>query len=108
MIMALVLRTHSRPHESLFLVQDRQQSEDQGNARIQLHAHEALGNAIGNVFKVHGFALDETADGDDGIEGGGGAGRGGLGGEGGEIGGGAAEEVAGGEGGGLRGLDLGG
>jgi hypothetical protein len=55
---------------------------------------------------MHGFAFDETSDGDDGVEGRGRRLRCRGGGEGGEVSGRGAEEVASGEGRGLCGLDL--
>lgn len=76
---------HASTSLGLFLGQDGQDAEYDGHARVELHAHEALGDGIGNVLKVHGLALDEDPDRDDGVEGAGG-GDGGAG-EGGEVGG---------------------
>lgn len=99
----------------LVLAEDGEDAEDDGDARVELDAHEAVGDAVGDVLKVHGLALDEDANRDDGVKGGGrgrgGAGRGGGGGvgEGGQVRGRGAEEVARGAAGrGGGGLDLGG
>lgn len=90
----------------LLVAEDGQDAKDDGDARVEADAHEALGDGVGNILKVHRLALDEDADGDDGVKG---LAAGGVGGEGGQVRGGGAEEVAGRcAGAGLCGLDLGG
>ncbi|KAI9053454.1 hypothetical protein LZ554_002412 [Drepanopeziza brunnea f. sp. 'monogermtubi'] len=108
--MVVTATGHARSRLRLLLVQHGQQSKDQRDASVELDAHQALGDGIGDVLKVHGLALDQDADGDDGVEGARGGGRLALGveGEGGQVGGAGAEEVAGAEGGGGGTLDLGG
>ncbi len=91
--------------EGLRVVEDGEDAKDDGDARVELDAHEAVRDGLGNVLKVHRVALDEDADGDDGVKRrrGGGARRGGeVGRRGGE------EEVASRGAAGRGGLDLGG
>ena len=59
----------ARPRLGLLLIQDGQQAEDQRHARVELDAHQAVRDRLGDVLEVHGLALDEHADGDDGVEG---------------------------------------
>ena len=54
--------------QPLLLRQHRQQTEDHGHSRIQLHPHQAVADRIGNIFKVHRGTLDQHANGDDGVE----------------------------------------
>lgn len=63
-----LLLTHTRSRLRLLFIQDRQQAKDQGDAGIQLHAHQPVRDSLGDVLEVHGLALDEDADGDQGIE----------------------------------------
>lgn len=86
----------------LAVVEDGEDAEDDGDAEVEADAHEALRHGVGYVLEVHGLALDQDADGDDGVEG-----LGGGGGEGRQVRGGAAEEVAGRPAAALRLLDLG-
>lgn len=76
----------------LLIVEDGEDAEDDGDARVEPHAHEAVGDGVGDVLEVHRLALDEDADGNDGVEG---TARGGSGGERSEVGSGRGEEVAG-------------
>lgn len=105
------------PEQGLLVVQDCQDTKDDGRAGLELDVHQPLRHGLADVLKVHGGALDEAADGDDGVKGGGGCGRGrrlglasglGLGGavnEGEQVGAGG-EHGGGGVGGlGLAGLD---
>lgn len=107
------------PDQGLLVVQDGQDAKDDGCAGLELDIHQALGDGLADVLKVHGGTLDEAADGDDGVKGGGGRARGlglgglGLGLGGGLLGGGGivdeGEEVGGGRehgGGGVGGLGL--
>lgn len=55
--------------QSLLLRQNSKQAKDNRDTRIKLHTHESLADGVGDVFEVHGCALDEHADGDDRIEG---------------------------------------
>lgn len=91
--------------EGLVLGEDGEDAEDDGDARVEGDAHEAVGDAVGDVLEVHRLALDQHADGDDGVEGA--AGRGGRC-QGGQVRGRAAQEVAGCAAAGGGGLDLGG
>jgi len=62
------------PRPRLLLAQDRQDAEDDGDARVQGDAHQALRHAVSDVLEVHGLALDQHPDGDQGVEGAGRAG----------------------------------
>lgn len=86
----------------LVVGEDGEDAEDDGDAGVELDAHEAVGDGVGDVLKVHGLALDEDADGDDGVEGGGAGGAG----EGGQVCGRGGEEVGRGGPGVGRVLDL--
>lgn len=90
-IMAILCQ--ARAGLRLQVVEHGEDAEDDGDAEVEADAHEPLRHGVGDVLEVHGFALDQHADGDDGVEGlvvrGGGGG-------GGEVGGRGAEEVAGG------------
>lgn len=92
----------------LVLGEDGEDAEDDGDARVELHPHEAVRDRVGDVLEVHGLALDEDADGDEGVEGGveglRAAGRRRA--EGGQVRGAAAQEVAGAGAAGGGGLDL--
>jgi hypothetical protein len=106
-----MIMTTSRDARSSFrllLIQHRQESENQRNTSVELYAHETLRDGIGDVFEMHGLALDQHANGDDSIEGAGGSGSGAclVEVEGGQVCGRGAEQVAGAEGGGGCGLDL--
>lgn len=101
------------PEQGLLVVQDCQDTKDDGRAGLELDVHQPLRHGLADVLKVHGGALDEAADGDDGVKGGGGCGRGRRLGLGSGLGlGGAVDEGeqvgAGGEhgGGGVGGLGL--
>lgn len=61
--------TDAGPREGLVLIQDGQQTEDERHAVVELDAHETMRDGLGNVLEVHGLALDQDADGDEGIEG---------------------------------------
>lgn len=106
-VLAMVVAAAREPGAGLGLlvIEHGQDAEDDGHAEVEADAHEALGDGVGDVLEVHGLALDQHADGDDGVEGP--RGRRGLGREGGEVGRRGAEEVAG-AGGAARGglLDL--
>ncbi len=87
--------------ESLLVVEHRQDAKDDGDAGVELHAHEAVRGRVGNVLKVHRLALDKHADSDDGVKSRRCRRRG-------EVGRRGGEEVAGGGAARRRGLDLGG
>lgn len=76
----------------LVVREHRQHAKDDGDTRVELHAHQAVRHAVGNVLKVHRLALDQDADGNDGVEG---AGRGSGGGGRLEVGRAGGEEVGG-------------
>lgn len=52
----------------LLVVEDGQDAKDDGDARVELNAHEAMRDSIRNVLKVHGLALDQNANGNNGVE----------------------------------------
>lgn len=43
---------------SLFIVEHGQDAENDGDAGIELDAHEAVRHGVGDVLEVHSFALD--------------------------------------------------
>lgn len=53
----------------LVVVEDGEDAEDDGDAEVEADAHEPLRHGVGDVLEVHGLALDQHADGDDGVEG---------------------------------------
>lgn len=57
------------PDQGLLVVQDGQDAKDDGCAGLELDIHQALGDGLADVLKVHGGTLDEAADGDDGVKG---------------------------------------
>lgn len=69
MALALGALANARAGLCLLVVEHGQDAKDDGDADVELDAHEALGGGVGNVLKVHGLALDEHADGDDGVKG---------------------------------------
>lgn len=71
MIMPLPIRTPSQSStiQRLVIAQRSQHPENNRHTRIELHTHEAGRDGVADVFKVHCRALDEDADGDDGVEG---------------------------------------
>lgn len=73
-VMAVLRQPRALPR--LLLIQDRQQAKDDGNAKVELDAHQAARDGFGNVFKVDGVALDQDANGEDGVEGASGGGGG--------------------------------
>ncbi len=42
--------------------------EDDGHPCIELHLHETVRDGIADVLEMHGGALDENADGNDGVQ----------------------------------------
>lgn len=54
--------------EGLVVVEAREDAEDDGRAAVELDAHERLRHGVADVLEVHRRALDEHADGDDGVE----------------------------------------
>lgn len=93
----MVVAPAHQPRASLGLlvVEHGKDAEDDGDAEVQANAHEALRHGVGDVLKVHRLALDQHADGDDGVKGS--RGRR-VGAEGGQVRRRGAEEVAGGRG----------
>jgi hypothetical protein len=61
------IRSETSSLKSLLLGQTGEHAENDGGLGGDLGLHEALGNGVGNVLKVHGGALDEHADGDDSV-----------------------------------------
>jgi hypothetical protein len=57
------------PNQSLVFRESGENTKDDGDAGIELNAHEAVGDGIGDVLEVHGFAFDQDADGDHRVEG---------------------------------------
>jgi len=82
--------SNPRPHQPLLITQQRQQAKYNRNIAFKLQPHEPVAHCICYIFKVHGLAFYQHANGYDGVEGrGGGFGR--RGGERGQIGGGAKQ-----------------
>jgi len=77
-LLSLVLAQNSLPPRSVSMSppaalngrhhQPYQKPKDHRHAKVQLDPHEAPRDRLGDVFKVDGVALDQHADGDDGIE----------------------------------------
>ena len=67
----MVVAPAHQPRASLGLlvVEHGKDAEDDGDAEVQANAHEALRHGVGDVLKVHRLALDQHADGDDGVKG---------------------------------------
>lgn len=65
----VTLTSNTSPLKRLVIVKTREHTEDDGRASVELDAHEGLADGIADVLKVHRRALDEHADGDDGVEG---------------------------------------
>ena len=91
-VLAMIVATGRDAGASLCLlvVEDSEDTEDDGDAGVELDAHQAVGDGVRDVLEVHGLALDEDTDGDYGVKGTVGAGAG----ERGEVGGGGGEQVA--------------
>ena len=70
-ILAMVVASgdEAGPRLCLLLSEHGQDAKDDGHARVERHAHQALRYRVGNVLKVHRLALDQHADGDEGVEG---------------------------------------
>lgn len=78
--MIMTTTRDTRPGLCLLLSQHRQQAENKRDAGVELDAHEALRHGIRDILEVHRLALDEDANGNEGVEGGcGSGGRGGRG-----------------------------
>jgi len=69
-VLAVVVATvdEARARHPLLLGQDGQNAKDDGHAGVELHAHQPLRDGVGDVLEVHRLALDQHADGDDGVE----------------------------------------
>lgn len=78
--MVMSLAVNAGAGFGLVVVEDGQDAKDDGDTGVELDAHEAVGDGVGNVLEVHGLALDEDADGDDGVKGSSGGAAGGEGG----------------------------
>lgn len=70
-VLAVVVTLALDTGASLGLVfgEDGQNTEDDGDASVKLNTHQALAGRLGDVLKMHGLALDENTDSDDGIKG---------------------------------------
>lgn len=70
-ILAVVVATGSDTSAGLGLlvVQDGENAKDDRYTGVELYAHKAVRHSVGDVLEMHGLALDEDADGDDGVEG---------------------------------------
>ena len=53
------------PLQRLIFRQTRQDAKDDRRPTVQLHFHEAMGDGICDVFKVHGRAFQQAPNGDD-------------------------------------------
>ena len=67
--MVMPLAVDARAGLGLILIEDGEDAKDDGDVGVELDAHEAVDGGVGNVLEVHGLALDEHTDGDDGVEG---------------------------------------
>ena len=59
---------HTGTRHCLFFAEYRQQPKHDGNAAVELHAHQSVRCCIGNVLEVHRFPFDQHPDGDHGIK----------------------------------------
>lgn len=66
--MVVAARGEPRARLGLVIVEHRQHAEDDGDAEVESSAHQAVGHRVRDVLKVHSLALDQHADGDDGVE----------------------------------------
>lgn len=69
-IMTLVpIFADSRPEQSLVFCEGGENTKDDGDAGIELDAHEAVRDRVGDVLEVHSFAFDQNTDGNHRVEG---------------------------------------
>jgi hypothetical protein len=68
-VVTVVAVTGRAPGHDLRFGQARQDAKNHGRARIQANIHNTLRHRIGNVFEMHGIALDEDAGTDDSVDG---------------------------------------
>ena len=59
----------SGPKQSLIFRESSENAKDDRDASIELDAHEAVGDSVGDVLEVHGLAFDQDTDGDYCVEG---------------------------------------
>lgn len=62
-------RHQAGPLKSLLFGQQGQETEDDGDVLVELQPHESVRYGVGDVLKVHGAALDQDTNGDDGVKG---------------------------------------
>lgn len=67
--MVMASRDEAGPRLRLLLGEHGKDTENDGHARVERHAHQALRHRVGNVLEVHRLALDQHANGDQGVEG---------------------------------------
>lgn len=69
-VLAVVMasRDEAGPRLRLLLGEHGQDAKDDGHARVERDAHQALRHRVGNVLEVHRLALDQHANGDQGVE----------------------------------------
>lgn len=60
--------TDTGPDQGLLVVQDGQDTKDDGCTCLKLDVHQALRHGFADVLKVHGGPLDKASDSDDGVE----------------------------------------
>lgn len=60
--------TDTGPDQGLLVVQDGQDTKDDGCTCLKLDIHQALRHGFADVLKVHGGPLDKASDSDDGVE----------------------------------------
>jgi len=60
---------NSGPNQSLVLIEGSENAKDDRDTSIELDAHEAVGDSVGDVLKMHGVAFDQDTDGDHCVEG---------------------------------------
>lgn len=56
------------PRLGLLVIQDSEDAKDNGHTGVEGDTHQTVGDTLGNVLKVHRLALDQHANGDDGVE----------------------------------------
>jgi hypothetical protein len=60
---------NSGPKQSLIFREGSENAKDDRDAGIELDAHDAVGDSVGDVLEMHGFAFDQDTDCDHCVEG---------------------------------------
>ena len=61
-VVPFIHATNSRAFQRLIFRERGKDPKYDGHARVELHAHECVRDALANVLEMHGRALDEYAD----------------------------------------------